>query len=145
MLYTMTKGEQDPIPAADEYTALSGNVNPTEAPSDGYVHNFTGWIETHPADNEVVYIAEYDDVPETHDGTTPTPGTDDPTAAVPGDDDPTTSHPIADASTHTETSEGGDLAQTGDMAMDFALGAGLLGMAGLITLGYARSRSAKEQ
>ena len=155
VLYTMTKGEQDPIPTADQYTTLSGNANPTEPPSDGYEHNFTGWIETHPADNQVVYIAEYDDVPETHDGTTPTPGTDDPTALTPGTDDSTTpvpgsdgspaSQPVANTSTQADAPERAGLAQTGDIAMGFALAAGLFGVAGLITLVYARTRISKEQ
>lgn len=60
VLYEMDKVKAADVPAADEYATLSGNEEPTEPDTaDGYVHEFTGWDESHPTDDEVLYIASY--------------------------------------------------------------------------------------
>lgn len=69
VLYKMTDVKESEVPAADEYTALSGNADPTEPDTvNGYAHQFTGWIEMHPSDSEVLYIADYKLVPKPNTG-----------------------------------------------------------------------------
>lgn len=60
VLYQMDDVQQDKVPAATEYKTLSGHDDPTEPnTAEGYVHDFAGWTETHPSDDEVLYIANY--------------------------------------------------------------------------------------
>lgn len=69
VLYKMNDVKESEVPAADEYNKVSGNANPTEPDTvNGYAHEFVGWIEMHPSDGEVLYIAEYKLVPKPNAG-----------------------------------------------------------------------------
>ena len=100
VLYTMDDVDPTEIPAADEYNTLSGNEDPTEPDENGYSYDFEGWTKTSDDAGDVIYIAEYKAMPETH---TDTP--DEPDPVIP--DEPDSDQPAYPAD-QPATHEGDD-------------------------------------
>lgn len=97
ILYTMDHVDPEDVPAAEEYNELSGNEDPTEPNYNDYSYDFEGWIKTTDGEGDVIYIANYKAVPETHQTDTPETPTDPKKPIVPDDPiDPENHKPFID-------------------------------------------------
>lgn len=146
VLYSMSDVDADDVPAADEYTVLSGNANPTEPADSTNSYAFEGWEQTTDEDGDVIYIAEYEPTAPAivPDQPLPNPGDQedvvdgpDPIQDTPAvhDDD----NAISDGDDQTEQSakDAAGMVRTGDngMPMSLAAASGMLaGLAGLLMI-----------
>lgn len=143
VLFELDKVDATNIPAAEKYSELSGNDDPTELSDGTNDYAFEGWEKSVEPDGDVVYTAKYDASPETHKADDSTDSTE-PNTETPNT---TPSDNGASANTHNtkqgtdnktnddNDSKKGSLLKTGDKMMLSILGIGsvaILAAAGIV-------------
>ena len=137
VLFTLEKVEVGHVPDGDEYNALSGNENPTEADDGTYEYEFEGWDRSVEPNGDVVYTAEFDAIPENPD----TP--DGPQTPDEHSTDPTPSGGATPSSDPERNTDVGSLHQTGDKVLALGFGLGAIALLSLGGLGIAKLRASK--